>query len=160
MTDYRIVWLLEHAGFDLVSGAGLPLINSSRYADSIVSQIHRLTAGGVPPQNIAVLADYRSSAVEMLVSARLADREIRYILVAGCTKAVAKLPTPRLHGRILSIVDRTDSLDTSCKSVLGRSQESDKSSELVLDTGLGYRAFFRPSDVWMRPAVEWAIFAR
>lgn len=159
MADYRVLWALERAGFDVVNDAGQPPVVASRYADSVVAQIQRLTAAGVPPRNIAVLADYRNAGAALLVSARIPAREVRYIFIAGCTKSMA-VPKPRLHGKLLSIVDRTDSLDISCKSILKRSEDVDTSSELVLDTGLGHRAFFQQLDAWMEPAVKWAVFAR
>ena len=106
---------------------------------------------GVPAAHIAVVGFSKGGAIVQLISARLDIPDLRYVLLAAC-------PGPgqgpqKLHGRVLSIRERSDSV-SSCAPLFERSKASATTSERVIAIGGGHGAFYRPQDAWLVPVFD------
>jgi hypothetical protein len=152
----RIATMLSDSGFDIISEERKHNTDPALYADSVVQQIRRLLAGGVPAKNIAVLGDSKGALIAMLVSTRLENREIRYAVLGGCSTAnLAAFPLT-FHGNVLSIYEYGDTLGHSCASVFRRSKDMGNRKEIMIETGLGHSVFLHPLMAWLTPSIAWA----
>jgi hypothetical protein len=151
----RMEHMLMDSAFDIISEPRKLNTDPDLYADSIAQQIHRLLAGGVPARNISVLGDSKGALIAMLVSTRLIERDIRYVVLGGCSRSnLTRFPL-QFHGNVLSIYEYADTLGGSCATVFRRSTDMGQRKELMLQTGLGHGVFFHPLVEWLAPAIAW-----
>src|SRR5690349_7618262 len=81
--DYPgIVAALHRGGLTVISEVRARNTDPSTYADKVVAHIRRQIARGVPPSQITVVGASRGSVIATLVSTRLHDRRVRYVLLA------------------------------------------------------------------------------
>jgi hypothetical protein len=128
----------------------------SAYADRIVAQIRRQIAEGVPASHITVVGASKGGLIATLVSTRLQDRRVRYVLLANCNDWLIRTWKPRLSGAILSIYEASDDIGGSCKPLVKLSPAVTTFREIRLSTGLGHGMVYRPLPQWVRPALAWA----
>jgi hypothetical protein len=150
-----IVERLAAEGFTVISEVRSANTDPEAYANAAVEQIHDLLASGVLSSNVTVIGASKGSVIAMLISTRLGEA-IRYVLMANCNEYVLKRFPLSLHGDVLSIYEDSDELGRTCRPLFDRSPELGKRREVRLSTGLRHGFIFRPLDVWLRPAVEWA----
>ena len=60
------------------------------------------------------------------------------------------------RGRILSIVEETDTVAGSCTVPFEKSRIEPRFHEITIHTGRGHGAFYAPVPDWMDPVVRWA----
>lgn len=128
----------------------------SAYADKVVRQIRALEATGVPGRQITVVGASKGAVIAALVSARLGDPAVRYVLMGNCNDWLIRTYHPRLTGEVLSIYEASDQTGGSCAAVRARSPEIAKYAEIRLTTGLGHGFLYRALPVWVEPAAAWA----
>lgn len=126
------------------------------YADKVVAQVEELIAGGVRPSHITVVGASKGAIIATLVSARLRNPQVRYLLMAACNDWLVEKHDPRLTGEVLSIYEQSDELAGSCKPVAERSAGLSRFDEIRLDTGLAHGFLYRPLPEWVAPAIGWS----
>ena len=155
--DYPgIIAALKRAGSTVVSEVRPKGTDPSVYADKVVAQIERQIAQGVPPSHITVIGASRGGLIAALVSTRLQNPEVRYVLLAACNDGLVRTWKPRLSGAILSFYEASDELGRSCGPAVRRSPAVTTFREIRLNTGLGHGIVYRPLPAWVRPTVEWS----
>jgi acetyl esterase/lipase len=127
------------------------------YADRVVGEIRALLARGVAPSRITIVGASKGSVIAALVSTRLRDPQVRYVLLANCNPWLIRTHDPRLTGEILSIYEQSDEIGRSCRPVAARSPALRRFTEIRLTTGLGHGMVYRPIRAWVDPAAAWAL---
>jgi hypothetical protein len=155
--DYPgIVQALRAAGLEVISEIRPRGTDPSTYADKVVADIRARLAAGVPAAHITVAGASKGSVIASLVSTRLGEPGVRYVLLANCNDWLVREIDPRLTGEILSIYEASDDIGGTCRPVVDRSPEVKRFEELRLDTGLGHGIVYRPLKEWTAPAIAWA----
>lgn len=152
----RMQSMLRDSGFIVMYQRRKANVDPELYADSVVQQIRGRRAAGVPAANISVLGDAKGALIAMLVSARLLDRDIRYIVLDGCGRSNLERYPVQFHGNVLSIFEKSDTLGGSCAANFRRSMEMGYRKELPLRTGLAHANGLHPLEEWIEPALNWA----
>ncbi len=122
-------------------------------AAEVKREIEKLLAAGVPAGKIAVMGHSKGAYTTMMVSARLENPDITYVVMAGCFWT-SPPPSP-LHGRVLSIYDASDELAGSCQKAFANSPPDLESREIVLQTEEGHRLFYNARGEWLMPVKAW-----
>ena len=122
-------------------------------AAEVKKEIEGLLAAGVPARNIAVMGHSKGAFTTMMVSARLENPDITYVVMAGCFWT-SPPPSP-LHGRVLSIYDASDQLAGTCEKAFANPPHDLKSKEFVLHTEKGHRLFYQVQQEWLMPVKAW-----
>ena len=155
--DYPgIIAAFRDRGFRVVSEARPKGTDPSPYAGKLVGEIEALIAGGVDPSHITVVGASKGAVIASLVSTRLRQPRLRYVLLANCNPWLIRTHDPRLTGEVLSIYEASDEIGKSCAEVARRSPGITRYHEVRLDTGLGHGMIYRPLPLWVTPAAEWA----
>ena len=155
--DYPgIIAALRRGGLTVISEVRPPGSDPSAYADTVVADIRRQIARGVPPTHITVAGASKGAVIASLVSTRLVDRPVRYVLMANCNDWLIRTHQPRLSGAVLSIYEASDDVGGSCRPLVRRSPAVTQFREIRLDTGLGHGIVYRPLPAWVRPTIAWA----
>lgn len=131
---------------------------SFEFAGRVVGQIQTLLAAGVPPGNITVVGFSKGGAITLYISSFLRQPDVRYVILAGCGDWLSELPQLRLTGKVLSIIEASDTLASSCAALAKRAPEPQAFNEIVLSTGKGHGTFFVPRPVWVNPTREWIAY--
>jgi hypothetical protein len=155
--DYpAIVQILRGEGLEVISEARPSGTDPSAYADKVVVDIRSRLAAGVPASRITVAGGSKGSVIASLVSTRLGEPGVRYILIANCNDWLIREMDPRLTGEILSIYEASDDIGGTCRPLVDRSPAVTRFEEIRLETGLGHGILYRPLKEWLAPAVAWA----
>jgi hypothetical protein len=120
------------------------------YAAKIVAQVEGLLNAGVPEGHISVVGFSKGGVIAQAVSAKL-GAAIRYAFIASCD---GNAKGPALHGRVLSLREKSDSTTDSCVPRLRASRELAGHRETVVAVGGGHGAFYRPRDAWLKPLLR------
>ncbi len=146
-----ILQALQDRGYVVISEARLPDTRAGAYARNTRKQIELLLEKGVPPDHISVLGFSKGGFIAQVISEEL-EAPVRYVLMASCSKSGKGR---QLHGDILSIRERSDSMAGSCQSLFDQSPDIGRNEELLIASGGGHGAFFRPQAAWLLPLGEW-----
>ncbi|MBA3677954.1 MAG: alpha/beta hydrolase [Sphingosinicella sp.] len=131
--------------------------DASAYADRIVDQIRADLARGVPAARIKVIGASKGAVIAALVSTRLEEPQIAYVLLANCNDWLIRTHNPRLSGNVLSIYDAADEIGKSCDNVRrNASPYLARYEEIRLTTGLGHGFVYNARPEWVEPAIRWA----
>ena len=123
------------------------------FAGSVVSQIEKLVAAGVPEDHIAVVGFSKGGAIAMRVSSFLRRPDVRFVLLAACWREDE--PQVRFTGRVLSIREKSDKLaGYSCKPIAEKAEKPTSFEEIVIDTGKSHGAFYLPRKEWTKPTLD------
>ena len=126
------------------------------YADKVIGEVRALIARGVSPFHITIVGASKGAVIASLVSTRLREPRLRYVLLANCNDWLIRTHDPRLTGETLSIYERSDDLGGTCRPLAARSPGLTRFSEIALNTGLGHGMVYRPLAAWVDPAAAWA----
>lgn len=155
--DYPgIISALERAGLRVVSEVRPKDTDPSAYADKIVADVQARIRSGVAAERITVAGASKGSVIASLVSTRLRQPKIRYVLLANCNDWLIREIDPRLTGEVLSIYEASDEIGGTCEPLVKRSPGVKSFSEVRLETGLGHGIVYRPLEQWLAPAIAWA----
>ena len=86
-------------------------------------QIRARIGGGVPPSRIIVGGASKGAVIAALVSTRLKEPKVRYVLLANCNDWLIRTHDPRLTGEVLSIYEASDEIGGSCAPLAARSPD-------------------------------------
>ena len=150
---------------DTLAATGVEVISEQRpqgtdfraFGAHVADQVGKLLSAGVPAQRIAVVGFSKGGAIAMIASARLADPRITYVFQGACGDWVKGRDDVDVRGRILSIVEASDDLGTSCHPLFAQAKSPGEHRELVIKTGAGHGAFYRPRAQWLTPTLEWIV---
>jgi hypothetical protein len=155
--DYPgIIAALDREGLKVVSEVRPRDTDVRAYADRIAADIRGRLAAGVPPSHITVAGASKGSVIAALVSTRLQQPHVRYVLIANCNDWLMREIKPRLSGEVLSIYEASDDMGGTCRPAVDASPAVSRFSEIRLNTGLGHGMVYRPMREWVAPAVAWA----
>jgi len=147
---------LADKGFIVISEARGKGTDIYDYSSEIVGQVNGLISKGIPPRNITVSGFSKGGRMTAVVSSLSANKDVNYVILAGCRGSDISQYDLHLNGRILSIYDKNDDRFGSCDELFTVGDESLVSNEIVLTTGKGHGVFYMPRDEWIEPLVDWA----
>lgn len=152
---HDILQVLGRDGAEVVSGLRPSDTDVSAHADKIVADIRTRIAAGQPPRDIAVVGASKGAVIGALVSTRLQEDDVAFVLMGACNEWLERTHRPRLRGRVLSIYDSGDDIAGSCKEIAHLSTNVAAFEEVRLDLGLGHGFLYLPREAWTTPALEW-----
>jgi hypothetical protein len=156
--DYPgILAAFRSRGLEVVSEVRPGGTDPGAYADRLVGEIRALLARGVAPSRVTVAGASKGSVIAALVSTRLREPQVRYVLLANCNAWLIRTHDPRLTGEVLSIYERSDDVGGTCRPLAARSPRLERFAEIRLNTGLGHGMVYRPIRAWVDPAAAWAL---
>jgi hypothetical protein len=164
--DYHgIVKSFKNRGFTVISEIRPKGTKLYKYAGNIVRQIKTLLANGIPPKQITVVGFSKGSAIALLVSARLKNPGVNYVVMCGIGykgthvrrnyKKLIDRSVQCLQGRFLSIYDESDQKCDICQRIFHNVSDDAIYKEIKVKNGLGHGLFYRPRRDWFEPVVEW-----
>ena len=154
--DYPgIIRALSKNGTRVISEVRPKDTDPSAYADKVVAQVHSQLRAGVPASRITIVGASKGSVIAMLVSTRLKNPRVRYVLLANCNDWLIRTFNPHLTGEVLSIYEASDDVGQSCGRLAKRSPALRRFKEVRLTTGLGHGIVYRPLSSWVAPTLAW-----
>jgi len=125
------------------------------YANTLSAQVTILLNKGVPAQNITLIGFSRGGFITALVSSKLANKELNYVIMAACTSRLANNEAVVIYGNLLSIYETSDGVG-SCDNVVKRNPDAINSyQEVAISTGKEHGAFYTPNPSWLDPIKKW-----
>ena len=155
----KIIEGFRAEGFKVVSEARPKDTDVEQYAEKIAEQIRTLLKEGVEPENITVVGASKGAFITMLASTRLKNKNVNFVIIAGCGVNREFLNLANLYGNILSIYEKSD-VTGSCKEVFADAEGMNKNKEVMLETGLAHGFIYKPMREWLIPTLEWANFRK
>ena len=93
--DYPgIIAALEKEGIKVVSEVRPKDTDPSAYADKVVADIRARIRSGISPSRITVAGASKGSVIAALVSTRLRNAQVRYVLLANCNQWLIREMNP------------------------------------------------------------------
>ena len=152
----EIIEAFKANGFRVISEARERDTDANLYADKVVTEIQNLIDKDVNPKNITVVGASKGSVIAMLVSTKLQNSAINFVLIANCNEWVRENFEINLCGRVLSIFEASDELAGSCVPIFNDSNCQPVVHEIRLNTGRGHGIVFKLLPEWMNPAMDWS----
>ncbi|MFH0781897.1 MAG: alpha/beta hydrolase [Pseudomonadota bacterium] len=148
---------------EALAGQGFVVISEARekgtqvkvYAENIVEQIRKLLSNGVAPANIIVVGASKGGVISSYVSSILKEKEIYFVMLAGLFEKCLVDELLILHGKVLSIHDRSDKASITPGPYFQRSKGMGEFKEIVLDLDKGHGLIYQPYREWMDPMLAW-----
>jgi hypothetical protein len=151
----QILNTFQQYGFVVISEQRKKDTNLERYAAKVAKQVKRLVQAGVPPQHITIAGASQGSRIAMFVSTYLKNRDVNFVIIAGCSEGNGYLNRVNLHGNVLSIYERSD-VAKSCYKFRADATGLGDYKEIELNTGLRHGFVYRPMKEWIEPTAAWA----
>ncbi len=162
---YGILKSFENSGVTVIGEVRPKGIKLDKYARKIVRQIQTLLAYGIPPEQITVVGFSKGNAITLLVSAKLMNPNVNFVVMSGCNHKRTLVQRPHkkrigrsvqsIQGRFLSIYDESDQKCAACRRILKNVSDDSTFKEIKINNGLGHGLFYRPRREWLEPVVEW-----
>jgi hypothetical protein len=147
---------MRQAGFEVLSDQRGPKANSDSAASRIAHQVDSLLAMGVAPENITVIGFSKGGWIAILASSRLQNPRLGFVFMGACGPWSNDAADLHVSGRMLSLIETSDTLGVSCAPMFGRKATGSVSREMALSLGLGHGTFYKPRGAWLAPALAWA----
>lgn len=125
------------------------------YAEQVAGQVRRLIASGVPADRITVVGGSKGAVIAMLASTLVRNRDLRFVLIAGCNDWVRENVEIDLYGDVLSIYDVNDRYGETCGPLFEQSTGLGTTDEIMLEVGTGHAILYRPIREWVEPVLAW-----
>ena len=151
----KIIEGLQAEGFNVVSEVRPKDTDVEKYAEKVASQIRQLLKEGVAPENITVVGASKGAFITMLASTYLKNKDLNFVIIAGCGADREFLKLINLHGNILSIYEKSDS-PGSCQAFFDDATGLNKRKEIMLETGLAHGFIYKPMREWLVHTLDWA----
>jgi hypothetical protein len=151
----KILETFSRSGFVVISEARKKTSDIEPGAVKVAGQVRQLLSAGVPPQQITVVGASQGSWIAMLASTYLKNRNVHFVLIAACSAEEGFLKLINLHGKVLSIYEKSD-LAQSCQSYRTDATGITEWKEVEVDTSLKHGFLFRPMKEWTEPTIAWA----
>lgn len=151
----QILETFKSKGFVVISEQRRIGTDVEEYAGKVADQIRQLLKARVPARNITVVGASQGSFIAMLASTYLKERDVKFVLIAGCSAEARFIELVDLHGNVLSIYERSDGAG-SCEKYRADATGLAKYHEVQLQTGLRHGFIYRPVSEWIEPTISWA----
>ena len=152
----QILETFKAKGFVVISEQRPVGTDVEKYAGKVAGQVRQLLKAGVPPRNITLVGASQGSFIAMLASTYLKNRDVNFVIMAGCSAEARFLEIVDLHGNVLSIYERTDGAG-SCEKYRVDATGLARYQEKELQTGLRHGFIYRPIPEWVEPTISWAL---
>ncbi|HJQ33848.1 MAG TPA: hypothetical protein VJ866_16830 [Pyrinomonadaceae bacterium] len=146
----------KERGFAVISEARAKDTDREQYASKVVGQIRALLAAGVPPRHVTVVGQSKGAVIAMVVSTRLRNRDVNFVLLDNCNDAIFKSYDIDLWGNVLSIYDFKDEIGQSCRQFFDKATGLNRRKEIELKIGTGHGILYQPLREWVEPTARWA----
>ena len=146
---------MRQAGFEVLSDQRGPNANSDSAASRIVHQVDSLLALGVAPENITVVGFSKGGWIAILASSKLQNPRLGFVFMGACGPWSNDAADLHVSGRMLSLIETSDTLGVSCGPMFARKTAGSVSQEMALSLGLGHGTFYQPRAAWLEPALAW-----
>jgi hypothetical protein len=154
--EYKsIVNVLKDRGYVVFSEIRQANMDARAYAFKIATQVDSLKKAGVKAEDITIVGASKGAVIAMLTSGLVKDKDVRYVLMAGCSENSKDVYGFNLYGDILSIYEKTDEIGQSCKMIRSGSQGIGRYKEIQINTGLKHGFIYRPLKEWTDPVFNW-----
>jgi len=164
--DYHgIVESFRNRGFVVISEVRPKGTKLDKYARKIERQIKTLMSYGLSPEQITVVGFEKGSAITLLVSARLKDFGVNFVMMSGCSyegthvlgryRKLIDQSVQSMQGRFLYIYDVSGQKCDVCRRILKNASAEVTFKEMMLNNGLGHSLFYLPRREWIEPVTEW-----
>ena len=150
----QILATFKQHGFVVISEARKKNPEIEPYATKLAGQVRQLLKAGVPPKQITVVGASQGSWIALLASTYLANRTVNFVLIAACSADEGFLKLVNLHGRVLSIYEKSD-LAQSCRNYRTDATGISEWNEVEVNTGLKHGFLYRPMKEWTEPTIAW-----
>ena len=157
--DYEYHGMLDifaSSGFNVISEARNSGTNIYDYASDIADQVEHLISAGVPASHITISGFSKGGRMTLVVSSLLNNKDLNYVVLAGCRTSNIENFNLRPSGRVLSIFDENDDSFESCSEIFSEGKNNLHAREIILNTGDGHGAFYTPITEWVNPLIKWA----
>lgn len=124
-------------------------------AKDVVALIRAELATGRKPSTVKVVGASKGGVIAMLASTMLAEPDVRWVIIGGCSAGPLKTFAPKLTGRVLSIYEDSDTIGGRCPDEGALSAATTAFKQLRTETGLDHGFLFSPGDAWVIPATDW-----
>jgi hypothetical protein len=146
---------LKQNGFVVISDQRKKGTDVEQYGRKVAGEVKLLLNAGVPPEHITVVGASQGSLMTMLASTYLGNREVKFVIIAGCSADEGFLKLVNLHGHVLSIYERSDQAG-SCEKYRTDATGLSEYREIELNTNLRHGFIYKPMKEWIDPVVKWA----
>ena len=150
----QILETFKAHGFVVISEARKKSPDVEPYAAKVAEQVRQLLKAGVPPKQITVVGASQGSFIAMLASTYVANRSVNFVLIAACAADQGFLKLVNLHGKVLSIYEKSD-LAQSCENYRMDATGISEWKEVEVNTGLKHGFLYRPMKDWTEPTIAW-----
>jgi dienelactone hydrolase len=147
---------MRQAGFEVLSEQRGPDANSDSAASRIARQVDSLLTLGAAPDAITVIGFSKGGWIAILASSRLQNPKLGFVFMGACGPWSNDAADLHVSGRMLSLIETSDTLGVSCAPTFARRTTGSVSKEIALSLGLGHGTFYQPRAAWLGPALAWA----
>ncbi len=151
----QILDTFRQNGFVVISEQRKRGTDVEQYGRRVAAEIKQLLKAGVSPTQITIVGVSQGSMMTMLASTYLGNREVNFVIIAGCSADEGFLKLVNLHGHVLSIYERSDQAG-SCEKFRADATGLSEYKEIELNTNLRHGFIYKPMKEWIDPVVEWA----
>ena len=146
---------LAQEGFIVISEAREKGTEIKPYAEKVASQVKKLLAHGVLPEQITIIGASKGGIIAAYVSTMLQEKKLNYVFLAGLFEKYLTDENLKLYGNVLSIHDRADKLSITPPLYFQRSEGLGEFEEIVLSLDLGHGLIYKPYREWIDPMLKW-----
>lgn len=148
---------------DTLAQEGVVVISEARekgtqirsYAETIVSQVEKLMAKEVMPENITIIGASKGGIITAYISSMLKNKRIHYVFLAGLFEKCLTDENLKLYGNVLSIHDRADKQSITPALYFQRSEGLGQFKDIVLSLDIGHGLIYKPYREWLDPVLKW-----
>ncbi len=154
--EYELILeALAKEGFTVISEVREKGTQIKPYAENIASQVKKLLANMIPPDNIIIVGASRGGIISAYVSTMLQEKRLNYVFLAGLFEKYLDDENLKLYGNVLSIHDQSDKLSITPALYFQRSEGLGKFRKIVLNLNIGHGLVYKPHQEWIDPLLEW-----
>lgn len=146
---------LAREGFIVISEAREKDTQVQAYAENLAGQVKKLLAAGVPQTNITIVGASKGGIIAAYTSSILRESGINFVFLAGLFDKCLVDENLTLHGKVLSIHDRSDTLSMNPDAYFQRSEGQGAFAKIVLTVDLGHGVIYQPYREWLDPMMKW-----
>lgn len=153
----EILRRFEEEGFRVQSEVRKRGTDPKKYGKKLASKIAKKIDEGHEASSITVVGASKGALIAMIASSELKNRSVNFVLMGNCNDWVKENYEIDLHGRVLSVFEKTDSVGGgSCGKIRNSSSGLSEFKEIEINTGLDHGFLFTPNKAWFVPVIEWA----
>lgn len=142
-------------GTDFRAPERSPAADPTEAATGVVEMIRAELEAGRKASSIKVIGASKGGVIAMLASTLLAEPDVRWVIIGGCSAGPLKTFAPKLTGHVLSIYETSDSIAGPCPDEEALTASTTKFTQIRTDTGRDHGFLFSADPVWTSPAANW-----